>query len=197
MSDPFQYLTPYWIHDMIEKTLLAGILPVVLTACAVASPPDVSIPSVLVPDGQAPSDRFAARGVQIYECRATQGVPAKTQWVFVAPEADLYNGDGARTGRHFEGPRWQAADGSTLVGVEKARAAAPVAGAIPWLLLTTTSAGGNGRFSRVTSVQRINTVGGVAPLAPCDGAALGTSVRVPYTADYVFLSPASTAYRTY
>ncbi len=182
---------------MNEKTLFASILLVALAACAGRLAPEISIPSILVPVGQTASDRAAARGVQIYECRATQDVPPKTQWVFVAPEAELFDRDGGRIGRHFAGPHWQADDGSNIVGIAKARADAPLASAIPWLLLATTSEGSNGRFSKVTSVQRINTSGGVAPVAPCDSAALGTSVRVPYTADYVFLSPSSTAYRTY
>ena len=40
----------------------------------------------------------------------------------------------------------------------------------------------------VTSVQRINTKGGMAQ-GPCDGA--GTYQNVPYSADYVFLGNGS------
>ena len=40
----------------------------------------------------------------------------------------------------------------------------------------------------VTSVQRVNTIGGVAPAMPCTDAFKGTSARVPYTADYIFFS---------
>ena len=43
-----------------------------------------------------------------------------------------------------------------------------------------------GAFSGVTSIQRVNTVGGVAPTAACSDGLKGTTVRVPYTADYLF-----------
>ena len=41
-----------------------------------------------------------------------------------------------------------------------------------------------GSFSKVSSIQRISTVGGVAPAEGCSTAAIGKVVRVPYTADY-------------
>lgn len=57
--------------------------------------------------------------------------------------------------------------------------------------MTAQSVGPAGAFSRVTSVQRVNTVGGVAPApAACTQATLGRSARVAYSADYVlFASP--------
>ena len=70
----------------------------------------------------------------------------------------------------------------------KARADAPQADAIPWLLLATKSDGAQGAFSRITSVQRVNTVGGVAPKTGCAQSSLGTVVRIPYTADYYLLA---------
>jgi hypothetical protein len=152
-----------------------------LAACA-SSPPEPPVPANLVPAGEKPLLRVGARGVQIYECRAAE-------WVFVAPEAELQTADGQSAGKHYAGPRWEATDGSKIIGSVKARADAPRVGAIPWLLLTTKSDGGDGRFAKVTSVQRINTVGGVAPTKPCTPALLGTSERVPYTADYVLFTP--------
>jgi len=67
----------------------------------------------------------------------------------------------------------------------KQRADAPAAGNIPWLLLGTKSVGGEGAFSKVSSVQRVATVGGVAPGGTC---AQGAQARVDYTADYYFFS---------
>jgi hypothetical protein len=121
-----------------------------------------------------------AKGVQIYECR-------DTKWVFVAPEADLYDTSGRRIGRHYAGPNWEAADGSRIVAAVKSRADAPQAGAIPWLLLSAKSVGGEGAFSRVTSIQRVSTVGGVAPAGACTTA--GEKARVPYAADYYLFTP--------
>ena len=73
-----------------------------------------------------------------------------------------------------------------MVGALKARADSPTDSAIPWLLLTTKSTGSPGVFSGVTSIQRVNTAGGVAPAAPCIAGLVGTAARVPYTADYRF-----------
>jgi uncharacterized protein DUF3455 len=106
----------------------------------------------------------------------------------VAPEADLFDARGARIGRHYAGPHWESIDGSKIVGVVKERADAPVADAIPWLLLAAKSVGPDGAFSKVTSIQRVNTVGGVAPKAGCSQAAAGTSVRISYTAEYHFFT---------
>jgi hypothetical protein len=55
--------------------------------------------------------------------------------------------------------------------------------AIPWLSLTA-SGTGPGIFERVTFIQRVNTVGGLAPSTP--GSTTGAEVRVPYTAEYFF-----------
>ena len=129
----------------------------------------------------------AAKGVQIYECRANKG--AKTaDWVFVAPEADLFDTTGKKIGRHYAGPRWESLDGSMIAGTQKERIDAPQADAIPWLLLTAKSVGPEGSFSKITSVQRVSTVGGAAPKTGCSSASVGQVARMPYTADYYFLA---------
>ena len=121
-----------------------------------------------------------AKGVQIYECRANG-------WAFVAPEADLFDTHGMKIGRHYAGPHWEATgDGSKVIGKLTSRADAPVAGAIPWLLLSTKSVGGRGYFSDVTSIQRVATHGGVAPAGDCPKT--GMQARVHYTADYYLFS---------
>jgi hypothetical protein len=60
--------------------------------------------------------------------------------------------------------------------------------AVPWLLLKGVShAAEEGRFSDVTWVQRLSTVGGIAPADTCDATHnLGAVVQVPYSADYFF-----------
>ena len=146
------------------------------------------IPSQLDPAAsQSLSLIVAAKGVQIYECRHSSHARA-WEWTFVAPQAELYDTTGAKIGRHYGGPSWEATDGSRLVGAVKARAEAPAANAIPWLLLDTKSAGNPGSFSKVTSIQRVNTVGGMAPKVGCSEGNAGTPVRVPYTADYYFFT---------
>lgn len=129
-----------------------------------------------------------AKGVQIYQCRARKDEAARYEWTHLVADADLFSGHGNRIGRHFGGPYWESTDGSKLVGTLKARAAAPVADAVPWLLLATKSVGAEGSFSRVTSIQRVNTVGGAAPKTGCSQATAGTAARVDFTADYYFLT---------
>jgi hypothetical protein len=48
------------------------------------------------------------------------------------------------------------------------------------------SSGDGGLFSGVTSVQRVNTAGGVAPAAGCTDTSVGSETRVNFSADYYF-----------
>ena len=63
----------------------------------------------------------AAKGVQIYECRATKDQGKEFEWTFVAPEADLFDARGNRVGRHYAGPHWESTDGSKILGTVKER----------------------------------------------------------------------------
>jgi hypothetical protein len=160
-----------------------------LSACATSSMQGTQHP-VAVPDAlrSAPNEKLVlispARGVQIYECKAA--ADGKLGWAFVAPEAELFDVQGKLIGKHYVGPTWELADGSKTVGTVKQRADAPIAGAIPWLLLSAKSAGGAGQLASISSLQRVTTVAGVAPAEPCAAGNLGTKARVPYTADYYF-----------
>ena len=158
-----------------------------LSACAVT--PNPAVPAALDPGSdQSSLITISAKGVQIYECRAQTDKPAGHQWVFVAPEAELFDARGLSIGSHGAGPFWQERDGSRIVGSVKARADAPDRDAIAWLLLSSKAVGAQGAFSKVTSIQRINTAGGLAPATGCNAASVGAAARVPYTADYRFFS---------
>ena len=161
--------------------ITAGLLPALLAACAGLSAP--AVPPALQPaGGERLLMTVAARGVQVYTCRSVDG--AAPAWSLLAPEAELFDGQGRAIGSHGAGPHWLAHDGSRLQGSVKARADAPTSQSIPWLLLATTASGPQGAFSGVTSVQRINTVGGTAPASECNAARAGTTARSPYSADY-------------
>ena len=101
------------------------------------------------------------------------------------PEAVLYAGgeDGGIVGIHYEGPTWESASGSYVVATVLDRAT-PDADSIPWLLLKQVESEGPGIFDRVTYIQRVNTVGGIAPAH--GGDVVGEEVRIPYSADYYF-----------
>ena len=158
----------------VRKTVA---IPLALIAAGCAS---VQVPDNLTPaSGESLAMVVPAKGDQIYECR-------DGKWAFVAPEAELFDRSGKRIGKHYAGPHWEAADGSKVVATVKARADAPEANAIPWLLLGAKSVGAEGAFSRVTSIQRVATVGGIAPAGACYPS--GQQARVPYTADYYFFT---------
>lgn len=174
------------MRSPIAATLLLSTLG--LVACS-TTPAIVAVPDAIKAQ---PNEQVAmvlpAKGVQIYECRAKANQPGAFEWAFVAPEAALHNSAGTQVGKHYGGPTWESNDGSKLIGALKSRSDAPQAGNIPWLLLTTTASGAKGSFSNVTAIQRVNTVGGVAPTATCAQGNAGSQARVPYTADYYLLA---------
>lgn len=172
----------------MNRNYFPVLLSVVVAACASqASKPEVKVPDNLKPTAEEVAlGSVSARGVQIYECRVRKDNPQAAEWAFVAPEAELRDAQGKLVGKHYAGPSWENTDGSKVFGTVKARADAPVSGAIPWLLLTARSVGPDGAYAKVTSIQRVNTVGGVAPAADgCTLASLGKSARIAYGADYV------------
>jgi len=125
-----------------------------------------------------------AQGVQIYSCKPGKD-PYTWAWSFVAPEATLLE-QGVTVGRHYAGPTWESAsDRSSAKGTVRERQDGGT-GNIPWLLLSATSSEGDGKFAKVTSVQRLATRGGIEPTEPCNEANVGKEARVPYTADYYF-----------
>ncbi len=168
---------------------IAGIALVLLLAgaSAVKAGTMPGVPDALkVPEGQVLLLEVQAVGVQIYECKAGQADSARFEWVFKAPEADLFDSAGKKVGRHYAGPTWESNDGSKVVGEVKAKDNGPDPGAIPWLLLTARSTSGSGIFGAVTSVQRLSTSGGRAPAEGCDKGQAGKEARVSYKAKYTF-----------
>ena len=175
---------------MLRKLKIVAFVTPVIAACASPQPlaPAASVPANLKPGAsESLAMILPAKGVQIYECRARKD-QAGYEWAFVAPEADLFDTNGKRIGKHYAGPHWEAADGSKVVGAVKARADATAADAIPWLLLSAKPVGAQGSFSNVASIQRVNTVGGVAPKAGCSQAEAGKAARISYSADYYFFN---------
>jgi hypothetical protein len=130
-----------------------------------------------------------AKGVQIYTWQQKKDSPSQYEWVFKSPEADLFDASGKKIGHHYAGPTWESSDGSKVLGELKAHISSKDESAVPWLLLTAKEHEGTGIFSHVTSIQRLETVGGKAPLAGSNPPKAGTEVRVPYTADYYFYGP--------
>jgi hypothetical protein len=135
-----------------------AVLTVTTSAAFGASAAD--LPDAIAANGEAIVLQVHAVGAQVYECKADAN--GRLAWQFREPIASLLR-DGKTVGRHFAGPTW-VVEGSVVVG----KAVGPL--------------------KDVTTVQRINTVGG-----SFDGGCekTGDLHAEPYAADYVFLKRAS------
>ena len=152
-----------------------------LTASLGSASAQTPLPDAIAAPGETVVLTLHAEGAQVYECKA--GADGKLAWAFREPIAALLL-DGKTVGRHYNGPNWEHIDSSAVVGKAVGNAPAETAIDIPWLKLTVTSGRGTGILSGVTTVQRINTIGGKLN-GECNKA--GTYSSVPYSADYVFL----------
>ena len=166
----------------MRRLILAAVAAaaVALPAAAVAGPAAPEVPTgIAVPDGHKPYLVAHAEGVQIYECTAS------ATWRLVAPRATLTGDNDKVIGSHYAGPRWETRDGSIVTGARDAGASVDPT-AVDWLRLKATSAT-DGRLAATTYIQRIHTVGGLAPAAQdCGAGTAGQQREIPYSADYVF-----------
>ncbi len=143
--------------------------------------------AVAVPAGHRETMRSVGIGEITYECRAKAGTSGVFEWSFVAPKATLLDATKTKiVGSYFGGPTWQSNDGSKVTGKQLAVSPAPTPGNIPLQLVQAAPSSGEGEMAGVTYIQRLNTVGGVAPAEVCDEAAVGSKRQVKYQADYVF-----------
>lgn len=139
------------------------------------------VPAAIAAPGETVVATWHAEGAQVYECKA--GADGKLAWAFREPIATLL-ADGKTVGRHYAGPTWEHMDGSAVVGKVAASAPGATPKDIPLLKLEVVASRGSGVLTGVTTIQRINTVGGRYDGA-CDKA--GAFHSAAYTADYVFL----------
>src|SRR5262245_41296425 len=117
--------------------LLAFVAPAVADPGNDNRAPDLGdFQNLKVPAGHKVAFRAYAEGVQIYRSNGTS-------WVFVGPEAVLYDWDGEVVGIHYAGPTWESVSGSYVVGAVVERGT-PDPDAIPWLLLRAVTSGGPG-----------------------------------------------------
>jgi hypothetical protein len=153
--------------------LALSVLPLPAAAAA-------EVPVEIAAPGEILVTMTHAVGAQVYECKANAA--GALEWHFREPVATLLI-DSKTVGRHYAGPHWELADGSAVAAKVAGRAPGASAADIPLLRLDVTTRRGEGRLTDVTTIQRINTRGGVAQ-GPC--AATGAFLGVPYTADYAF-----------
>ena len=157
------------------------LLALPLLTIGIANTAQAQVPDAIAAKGETAVATWHAEGAQIYECKA--GADGKLAWAFREPIASLF-ADGKTIGRHYAGPNWEHMDGSAVVGKVAGNSPGATPKDIPLLKLEVVSSRGSGVLSGVTTVQRINTVGGRHDGA-CEKA--GTFYSAPYAADYVFL----------
>ena len=142
----------------------------------------LQVPDALNPPaGNVLSAVFKASGVQIYGC-------TDSKWALIEPAASLsgitLNPVKRVTALHFRGPSWESdQDGSLIEGTSPVSAPSDTPNSIPQLLVTAKNTRGPGIFGTVTFVQRLSTVGGVAPAGGCT---TGATTAAPYRAVYRF-----------
>ena len=156
-----------------------------LPPVVVAPEKAVEADPLAIPPAYGVLRKWKAEGVQIYECKPKKDNPKEYEWVFKAPEAKLFDEAGKEVGKHFAGPTWEVADGGKVVAQVPPEGTVVKPDAIAWLKLKVKSSEGQGWLAGVKYIQRVDTVGGLAPKT-CDASYVGTELRVPYKATYVF-----------
>jgi hypothetical protein len=179
--------------DRYGLTLACASAVTVLGGCSSMGPTTMMAPDVpqaiAVPAGHKPVLTLVGAGDLTYECRAQADRPGTFAWAFAGPNAILMTKDKQVVGRYYGGPTWESNDGSKVTG--KQLAIAPAApSAIPLQLVQADPSTGQGAMSNITYIQRLNTVGGIAPANACDATRAGTRETVKYQADYVFFRAA-------
>lgn len=180
----------------ISVIVLALALPVAASAQRNGGIDVPAVPGNLtVEEGNEPFLKTRAYGTQNYFC-----LPNGT-WKLYGPQATLYPGNVPfQIATHFlslnpeeQGTparaTWQQShDGSAVWAIKIAESSDyAVAGAIPWFLLkkvgTIEGTIGGGLLAQTTFIQRVNTLGGIAPAGACTP---GATALVPYETDYIF-----------
>jgi len=89
-ADPLIHLSSFfWSRN--ETTVILSALLLIAAACGTALPTrKAGFRTRLSRRYRSAPGSVGARGVQIYECRVKSGDSQATEWVFVAPEADLF-----------------------------------------------------------------------------------------------------------
>lgn len=169
---------------MIKKIAISCLFAAAGTAVAAVDNDSLPEP-VRVPAGQVVKLETLGIGEITYECREAAG---KFAWTFVAPVATLYDMNKKTVGKYYNGPTWEANDGSKVTGKQVAVAPASAPRSIPLQLVKAEPAVGKGAMTGVTFIQRLETKDGVAPSTTCDASSKGATQKVSYEAKYVFYS---------
>jgi hypothetical protein len=152
-----------------------------LPAAAIPEPPGAT--ARIRPSGaEEAAFVLSAEGVHVFECKPATG---GYTWAFVAPDVTLYDA-GRSVATQTVPNQWESSSDRSSVSAILRSTQAAGGDALPWALLKAVPLSESGMFAGVTSIQRVNTSGGVAPASGCGESSAGAEVRVPFTADYYF-----------
>ena len=145
-----------------------------------------------------------AVGTQNFIC-APAATASGLDWLFIGPQATLFDTDLEQSFTHFQSKNpekadaiqatWQhSRDSSAVWATRHSGSLDPLyvaPNSIEWLLLDVSGVQygltGGDRLARTAFIQRINTLGGVKPPSPeCTLSTLNSRRLVSYEADYVF-----------
>ena len=176
---------------MISRVAISTLFISLLASCSSMSPmySQTDLPAaVQVPAGNKVAMEMVGVGTITYKCSAKKDMGDQFEWVFVGPDAKLNDRNGKQLGKYYGPPAtWESMDGSKLTGTQVAVAPA-TAGSIPNQLVKANPA--SGAMRGITYIQRVNTMGGVAPAATCAANNMGAEQIVKYQADYIFYKAA-------
>lgn len=149
-------------------------------------PAEIALPGNL-PNGNSRVATYYAEGVQKYKAQLKAGSTSEYEWVFIAPQANLFDASNTKVGTHGAGPYWTIAVTDSIFAQQytPAKTVTPDANSIAWLqLMPKAGKTATGIFSNVLYVQRIATTGGKAPATAPQH--LSDTAAVFYTAVYRF-----------
>jgi len=142
-----------------------------------------------------------AVGTQNYVCQPSPSI-GQVAWTLFTPEATLFSDQREQLITHFNSPNpdeggtivratWQDSQDTSTVWAKAVASASVTPGAIAWVKLQVVGARGGptggDTLSGTTFIQRLNTVGGLAPSTGCDlPTDIGHRAFMPYRADYFF-----------
>ena len=151
------------IAGRVFRPVILAIVAGYLSMRVIAPSAAAEVPETIAARGETLMVTAHATGAQVYECKTNSD--GKLVWQFREPIATLMI-DGKTVGRHFAGPVWEMADGSAVSGKVSAQAPGATTNDIPLLRLDVAARHGSGLLSGVTTIQRLNTRGGRAPMPP-------------------------------
>jgi hypothetical protein len=142
--------------------------------------------AVQVPAGQRVVLETVAKGDITYTCSAKAGMAGQFEWVFTGPKAVMTLRNKQNIGTYFGPPAtWLHNDGSVVTGMQVA-VAPNNPSSIPLQLVKANPKAQAGVFAETTYIQRVNTVGGIAPKLPCLMGNVSEKQTVEYSSDYIF-----------